>query len=70
MTFANNLDPDQGRRSVGPDLGLNYLQRIQTVWHSESIPVCFIYVCFFLKYYVVDFEEKRQQTKTNTWTIT
>ena len=28
ITFANNLDPDQDRHSVGPDLDLNCLQRL------------------------------------------
>ena len=26
--MSNNLDPDQARRNVGPDLGPNCLQRI------------------------------------------
>ena len=26
--MSNNLDPDQARRFVGPDMGLNHLQRL------------------------------------------
>ena len=28
--MSNSLDPDQDRRSVGPDLGPNCLQRLAT----------------------------------------
>ena len=28
MRMSNNLDPDQDRHSVGPDLGPNCLQRL------------------------------------------
>ena len=28
ISIANSLDPDQGRRFVGPDLDPNYLQRL------------------------------------------
>ena len=28
MKVSNSLDPDQGQRSVGPDLGPNCLQRL------------------------------------------
>ena len=28
ITVSNSLDPDQDRRSVGPDLGPNCLQRL------------------------------------------
>ena len=28
MSVSNSLDPDQDRRSVGPDLGPNCLQRL------------------------------------------
>ena len=28
VTVSNNLDPDQARQNVGPDLGPNCLQRI------------------------------------------
>ena len=29
LSECHTLDPDQERRSVGPDLGLNCLQRLQ-----------------------------------------
>ena len=34
INFANNLDQDQARHSVGPDLD----PKFQTVWHSDGIP--------------------------------
>ena len=28
VSKSNNIDPDQARRFVGPDLGQNYLKRL------------------------------------------
>ena len=35
--MSNSLDPDQDRHSVGPDLGLNSLQRLSTVEQMTKI---------------------------------
>ena len=50
MTFANNLDPDQARQKVGPDLNPNCLT---LWWYSWTI--------FFEK---VDFEKISRQQKS------
>ena len=35
ITFANNLDPDQNRQNVGPDLGPNHFETLM-VFLKES----------------------------------
>ena len=37
IRVSNSLDPDQDRHSVGPDLGLNSLQRLSTVEQMTKI---------------------------------
>ena len=38
--MSNSLDPDQDRRSVGPDLGPNCLNRLSTDSTSREIVNC------------------------------
>ena len=44
IRVSNSLDPDQDQRSVGPDLGPNYLQRLSA--EGKSRPLARKELCF------------------------
>ena len=39
IRVSNSFDPDQGRQNVGPDLGLNCLQRLSADKNSCRLQV-------------------------------
>ena len=37
--MSNDLDPDQDRRSVGPDMGSNRLQMLHVITRRQNSPL-------------------------------
>ena len=48
--MSNSLDPDQGRRFVGPDLGPNCLQRLLVDYCKFIMPgsIVFMFKCTYV----------------------
>ena len=42
--MSNGLDSDQDRHFVGPDLGLNCLQRFSATTSKERVRGCFVLI--------------------------
>ena len=53
--MSNSLDPDQARHFVGPDLGLNCLQKLSTdeISRQRVKVLFFLFVDFFFKEEIV-----------------
>ena len=57
IKVSNNLDPDKGRHSVGPDLGLYCLQWLSEDNSKESVNSQCVTVCKSIKLCNYDFSK-------------